>query len=111
MNYVSNEHYLGELIKDLSDDRNATSYRGDFIITAVVNGVEKVTEDRIGCMFIKHHDHVEIDVMWEDCGYKNYRDMGVYGLMRSQYFTIENITNSTFKLLDNNGSYELFFEW
>lgn len=110
MNYVSNEHYLGELIKNISDDYNATSYRGDFIITAVVNGSEKISNDKINCMFIKHHDHVEINVMWESCGYKNYRDMGLYGLMRSQFFTIRNITNSSFQLLDNNGSYELTFE-
>ncbi|PKH56544.1 hypothetical protein CXF83_15130 [Shewanella sp. Choline-02u-19] len=111
MDYASNEHYLGALIKDLSDDRNATSYRGFFTITAVVNGTEKVSADRIDCMFIKHHDHVEVDVMWEDCGYKNYRDMGIYGLMRSQYFSIKNIYKNSFQLLDNNGSYELTFEW
>ncbi|MBF9001903.1 hypothetical protein [Vibrio nitrifigilis] len=111
MNYINNEHYLYELIKDLSDDRNATSYRGYFYITAVVNGNTKVVADSIDCMFIKHFDHVEVDVMWEDCGYKNYRDMGVYGLMRSQYFTIKNITDNSFQLLDSNGSYELTFEW
>ncbi|HCM0916304.1 TPA: hypothetical protein N2817_004515 [Vibrio parahaemolyticus] len=111
MEYVSNSHYLGEKIKTLSDDRNASSYKGGFYITAQVGGKTKVSNEYIECMLVKHHDRADVSVFWEDHGFKNYRDMGLFGLMNSNYFSINILSDTSFELEDDNGAYTLIFSW
>lgn len=38
MDYVDGTHYLCELIKRLSNDRNLGSFHGEFTVTATVGG-------------------------------------------------------------------------
>ena len=112
MNNMDGTHYLSELIRNLSENRNMESYAGDFTVTAIVNGKEKVTEDIIKCQFNIRHDSVDVSMFWEDCGYKGFRDMGLYGRTNSNYFTVEELSASSFKIKDNNNSAnETIFEW
>jgi len=111
MKPINATHYLHELVKELSNDRNAGSYRGNFTVTAKVGGKNKIDRDQIDCQLVIQHDSIDINIFWEDCGYKNYRDMGLYGKASSKYQEITELSESSFRILDKNGAYELTFEW
>lgn len=110
MKYVDGTHYLIELIKRLSDDRNANSYRGNFTVTAVVGKNVKVDRDIIDCFLVIQHDSVDICIYWEDCGYKSYKDMGLYGKANSKYQEIKKLNDNSLKIRDKSGAYEIMFE-
>ena len=111
MSHIDKEVYLSELIKEFSKDRNSSIYQGKFILSAIVRGHQKITKEPVNCAFIIQHNGIEINIMWEDAGYKNYRDMGLYGYTQSPYFLIDVLSQNSFKLIDKNGAYELIFEW
>jgi len=88
------------------------SFVGDFTITAIVGSAKKVSEDIIRCQLTIKHDSVDISLFWEDCGYKGFRDMGLYGCTNSNYFTVDELSSNSFKIIDkNNKSNETIFEW
>ena len=111
MSHTDADTYLIELIKFFSKDRNSNIYQGEFIITAIVGGHQKINKEPINCDFIIQHNGIQIDLMWEDAGYKNYPDMGLYGYTRSPYFSINILSQNSFKLIDKKRAYELIFEW
>lgn len=112
MNTSDGTHYLAELIKELSGSRNSSNYIGEFTITALVDGKVKVSKDRIQCQLMILHASVDVSILWEDYGYKGFRDMGLYGRTNSKYFTVELLSANSFRLVDNNNSRNnTTFEW
>ncbi|WP_407363529.1 hypothetical protein [Pseudomonas luteola] len=111
MDYVDGTHYLCELIKNLSDDRNAGSFHGEFTVTATVGGRTKVDGEVVGCQLVIQHDSVDVNIFWEDFGYKGYREMGLYGKANSKYQNVQELSQRSFEMKDARGAYELVFEW
>lgn len=112
MRTIDGTQYLAELIKELSQNRNSSNYIGNFTVSALVEGKKKVFKDTIKCQLTILHDSVDVSIFWEDCGYKGFRDMGLYGRTNSKYFTVQQITDSSFQITDdNNTSNQTIFEW
>ena len=111
MEYVDSTHYLAELIKTLSNDRNSSYYKGDFYITATVDGVGKINNDLVECELVIQYDSVKISIYWEEYGYRNYREMGLYGVVSSKYREITQLSDKSFSVKDRGGRYELNFTW
>jgi len=112
MTGMDGTYYLSELIKNLSGNRNMKSYAGDFTVTAIVGGKEKVSQDIIRCQLDIKHDSVDINIFWEDCGFKGFRDMGLYGRTNSKYFAVDELSSNSFKITDKkNRSSQTIFEW
>lgn len=55
------------------------------VVSAIVGGKSIISEDTIKVHLAIHYDKSEVSVFWEDYGYKNYKNMGLYGLMNSDY--------------------------
>lgn len=112
MDNIDGSHYLCELIKNLNTDRNLQVYAGDFTVTAIVGGKEMISGDLIKCQLTIKHDSVDISIYWEECGYKGFREMGLYGRTNSNYFAVEELSKSSFKIIDNKvKSNQIIFEW
>lgn len=111
MSSVESMYYLSELIKELSQDRNAGSYFGKFTISAVVNGKEKISRESVGCQLTIKHDSVDVSVYWEDYGYKGFRDMGLYGRTNSEFFSVNELSSNSFEIINNSDKNKLVFEW
>ena len=110
MTEMDGTHYLAELVKSLTGDRNSENYLGDFTVTAVVNGTEKVSSEIIECQLTIKHDSVDISIFWEECGYKGFIDMGLYGRTNSNYFTVKELSSNAFQITDNGNSNKTIFE-
>ena len=104
-------HYLVELIKTLEDDRNASIHTGEFKVTAVVNNKEIVSGETIQCALLEKNNGVDIDIHWEDYGYKAFRELGLYGRSNSKYFMLEEISERSFRITDKNTSNTVTLEW
>lgn len=111
MNTQDGTHYLCELVKTLNGNRNAGSYLGDFTVSAVVGGNTKVSDDIIKCQLTIKHDSVDISMYWEECGYKGFRDMGLYGRTNSKYFEVDELTDRQFKITDKSSGNTTEFNW
>jgi len=111
MNNLNGTHFLCELIRELSNDRNATHYKGEATITAIVHGEEVISSDTIDCEMVIKYDSVDINFYWEDCGYKDYKKMGLYGQASSKFQNITKLSNTSFKLSDPKGAYEFTIAW
>ncbi|MCK9619121.1 MAG: hypothetical protein M0R47_01150 [Methylobacter sp.] len=111
MNSVESTYYLSELVKKLSQDRNAGSYSGEFTVSAVANGKEKISREPIGCQLTINHDSVDVSVFWEDYGYKGFRDMGLYGRTNSKFFSVNELSSNSFEIINNSDKNKLVFEW
>ncbi len=46
-----------------------------------------------------------IDIHWEDWGYKNYKDMGLYGRMNTEWNRVKSTSARSFEVL--GGSYRI----
>lgn len=77
------------------------------IVTAVVNNVVVVDSDVIRCQFQIETNFSVIYIYWEEYGYKNYRQLGLYGQMRTDYQLIKLRGPKTLCITDELGAYEI----
>ena len=69
------------------------------IVTAKINGNVKIDQDEIIVVILKSiPNYATIHVMWEDCGYKHYKDMGLFGEMTTEWQKVEKTGNRTFTI-------------
>ena len=81
------------------------------LITAVVNGETVISEKRIQ-LYISIDHSMESDyirICWEDYGYENYRDMGLYGEMAPKFQPCIDLGQQTFKIQDDH--YEIYINY
>jgi hypothetical protein len=74
-------------------------------VSAEVNGKNIIIEEEIGCLFNINHDSAEINIFWEEHGFKGYKDMGLFGQMNSKWQPINELNNKAFTISDNENSY------
>lgn len=72
------------VIKELDDNTSYAKFNG--VITATVKGKRVIDKEEIPVLLIYNApNYAFIDILWEDGGYKNYKSMGLYGRMSTQY--------------------------
>lgn len=86
-------YYLTQLLKKLEDNVNARFHRNFFFVTAVVDGEEVISSERIECSLTYNRDYVQVCVFWEESGFYNYKEMGLYGSSNSNYFDVKELPN------------------
>ncbi|CAM3658781.1 hypothetical protein [Paracidovorax anthurii] len=84
-------------IRELVDDTTYAAF--DATVSATVGGKLKIDAEPIHVLLINSRpNYALIDVMWEDAGYKNYQDMGLFGRMSTQWQTAEKIAPRTIRV-------------
>ncbi|QCY14989.1 MULTISPECIES: hypothetical protein [Pseudomonas] len=84
-------------IRDLTDDTDTATFNG--VVSAKINGSLKIDREEITVQLINSRpNYAIIDIHWEDCGYKNYKDMGLYGRMTTQWNEVKKSSATSFTL-------------
>ena len=79
------------------------------VVSAFVGWKKVISEETINVSLSIHHDHAEVGIFWEKNGYENYKDIGLYGLMNSNYQSFIDTGNNTFKIAGD--TYEIFVNY
>lgn len=74
-------------------------------ISASVNGKNIIIDENIKCLFNINHDSAEINIFWEEHGYKAYQDLGLFGQMNSKWQPINKLSDRAFTITDDKNSY------
>ena len=53
-------------------------------VSVIKNG-ELIVNDKIDVLALNFNSYMSVDIMWEDSGYEDYKDLGLYGLYSSSY--------------------------
>ncbi len=87
-----------DIAKEMSGDSRFASFAGE--VTAIVNDAVVVNQEYIDIRLNNNPNFSTIDIMWEDFGYKNYKSMGLFGRMTTQYQRVEKTDESQFTIID-----------
>ena len=98
-------------IKYLTNDSNRDTVTHECTITATVNGELLIDSEIMKCNFIIDYDGARVSVFWEDYGYKNYKKLGLFGQMSTQWQPIKEYDNNSFTVTDAEDSYLLTIEY
>jgi hypothetical protein len=80
----------------------------DGVVSAKIKGSLKIDSEPIKVQLTNSRpNYALIDVMWEDCGYKNYKDMGLFGRMSTQWQEVEMIAPRAFRVVSDDYQLEI----
>lgn len=89
-----------DVIREMSGGTTYTAF--DAIITATINGIQKINNETIRVHLTNSRpNYALIDIMWEDYGYKNYLDMGLFGRMSTQWQEVTKIASRKFRVFSD----------
>lgn len=95
-----------DVIRELTDDTNYVVLDG--IVSAKIRGNLEIDSEPIKVHLTNSRpNYALIDVMWEDCGYKNYKHMGLFGRMSTQWQEVERIAPKTFRVVSDTYQLEI----
>ena len=66
------------------------------------NNLDLMTSSKSTQVIYMRPNYARIDIMWENYGYKNYRDTGLYGSMNTKWQEVEMTGNNTFIIYGDN---------
>jgi len=104
-------YVIKDAICDITGDGSRNNAVGEFIVSAEVAGETIIDREIIKCYMVLQHDSAELQVYWEDYGYKAYKKLGLFGQMNSKWQPIEKLTDSSFIVTDKQGSYTVTIEY
>jgi hypothetical protein len=103
---VDGNRLMLKLIKELAGNNNALVASGKFVISAKVRGELIIDDELFECQFTKKLDTVNMSVYWEEGGYRNYKALGLFGLMETNWQKVRRKDGVLY--IENPGkSYEL----
>ena len=92
------------VIRELTGDTTYAEF--DATVSAKINGEKKIDGETIRIYLTNSRPNFAlIDIVWEDFGYRNYKDMGLFGRMSTQWQEVKKIKAKTFRVF--GGSYEI----
>lgn len=53
-------------------------------VSVIKNG-KLIVNDKIDVLALKFNSYMRVDILWEDSGYEDYKDLGLYGSYSSSY--------------------------
>ena len=84
---INSSQVIKEATIELSGEDTCSSFSGT--ITAVVNDCKVIHQEKIDVSLSNNPNYSTIHIMWETCGYKNYKSMGLFGSMTTRYQRVE----------------------
>ncbi|EMJ4071449.1 hypothetical protein ISH43_09770 [Pseudomonas aeruginosa] len=91
-------------LRQLTGDTSYASFAG--VVSAKVNGVLKIDKEEITVQLTNSRPNFAIiDIHWEDCGYKNYKEMGLFGRMTTEWNDVKSTSARSFSVFSD--SYEI----
>ncbi len=97
-----------KVIRELTDDTTYAVFEGS--VSATINGQLKINAEPLKVHLTNSRpNYALIDVMWEDSGYENYRDMGLYGRMSTQWQEVRMVAPRTFRV--SGDTYQLDIQY
>lgn len=54
-------------------------------VSVIKNG-KLIVNDEIDVLALKFNSYMSVDIFWENSGYEDYKDLGLYGLYSSSYY-------------------------
>lgn len=86
-----------DVIRELSGDTSFITFNATISVT--INGAQKIDNEIIRVLLTNSRpNYALVDVIWEDFGYKNYRDMGLFGRMTTQWQEVKKVAARTFRV-------------
>ncbi|KUZ93883.1 hypothetical protein [Burkholderia ubonensis] len=77
------------VIREITGESDARFASFDATVSAAVGGVDVITDELIRVALVYDGtNYADISVFWEDHGYRNYRQMGLFGIMKTQYQSV-----------------------
>ncbi len=73
------------LMKSLTGDRNTRYVKGGCVVTAKVGNSVVIDGETIPCDITVERDRVIVGMYWEEAGYDNYNELGLFGRMNSDF--------------------------
>jgi hypothetical protein len=92
------------VIRELTGDTSYASFIG--IITAKVRGKIEINEHEIKVLLTNNRpNYASIDILWEEHGYINYKQIGLYGRMTTEWQKVKITGPKIFTIY--NDTYEI----
>ena len=93
-------HAILDIIEELTGDRSYARFRG--IVSAKIGGSKRIDREEIEIhLTYSLPNYAIIDIMWEESGYKAYKNLGLYGRMTTQYQKVRKGKSRSFKVISN----------
>lgn len=86
-----------DVIRELTGDTTYATFKA--IVSATIKGKLKIDDVNLTN---SRPNYALIDIMWEDCGYKNYQNMGLFGRMSTQWQEVKKVGTRTFRIFDDS---------
>lgn len=95
-------------LKTLTGDTTFANFTG--VVSAKINGKLKIDKEEITIQLTNNRPNFAfIDVHWEDCGYKNYKEMGLYGRMSTEWNEVKSTSDRSFKVFSDTYEIEIHY--
>lgn len=95
-----------KVIRELTGDIDYVDFEAT--ISATINGEIKIENEIIKVLLTNSRpNYALIDIMWEDYGYKNYKDMGLFGHMSTQWQEVKMTGNNAFTIYSDTYEIEI----
>lgn len=89
------------VIREITGQRDARRADFDATVSATVGGVDVITEEPIRVELVYDGtNYANISIFWEDHGYKNYHQMGLFGVMKTQYQSVIRTGDREIRVVD-----------
>ncbi len=85
---MSNRLPIGEQLASHSAVLDYRNDNGTLVLqknVVVVKNGELIINEQIPVSVSDHNIYMRVDIMWEDAGYSNYRELGLYGYYSTSY--------------------------
>jgi len=94
----------------LTGDRSERYVEARATITATVNNRQVITGEAFNIsLSFDGTNYAAINIFWEESGFKNYKDLGLYGTMSTQYQRVASSGARSF--IVKNGNYSVEVEY
>ena len=94
----------------MTGKRDSGYYSGMATVSAIVNGSTVVDhQDIVVTTTFDGTNYATINIFWEDHGFENFRDLGLYGQAKTQYQDVYLTLPRGLKIVDD--SYEIRFQF
>lgn len=86
---MGNKLSVGEGLESMSAVLDYLKDNGTLTLpknVSVIKNGKLIVNDKIDILALKFNSYMRVDILWEDSGYEDYKDLGLYGLYGSSYY-------------------------
>jgi hypothetical protein len=104
---LNNRRVLADVIFEITCDRNSTTAQGEFYVTAKVE--DKPVFDGVAtCVLIIDNFDGKISVYWEEAGFENYKEHGLFGQMSVNFQRLQKLPARVLSIVGVDRNYTVF---